>query len=62
MGGAFCIEMIETEKKVNLKRTFYPKSHYNYRDDFAWEKFKKVKILVSHNYMPQKYIKTIFRV
>ena len=24
------------------------KSHYNYRDDFALEKFEKVKILVYH--------------
>jgi hypothetical protein len=27
------------------------KSHYNYRDDFALEKFEKVKILVYHIYV-----------
>ena len=29
------------------------KSHYNYRDDFALEKFEKVKILVYHIYVPK---------
>ena len=30
------------------KGAFQRKSHYNYRDDFALEKFEKVKILVYH--------------
>ena len=29
------------------------KSHYNYKDDFALEKFEKVKILVYHIYTPK---------
>jgi hypothetical protein len=56
------LKMIFYRASLDPENYFYlqRKSHYNYRDDFALEKFEKVKILVYH-ICPQKWIKTIFR-